>query len=76
MISDSEPEIERIEDVGDNRDRNRERNVWAGRILGGVCARNLVVSLVHLLNGVSDGGHTGEHLWRHMVLDLVPLFRT
>jgi hypothetical protein len=76
MISDSEPEIERIDDVGDRRDRNRERNVWAGRILGGVWARNLLVSLEDLLHGVGHGRHTGEHPLRHKVLDLVLLSHT
>ena len=49
IISDSEPETERIEDVGDRRDRKRDRNVWAGRMLGGVWARNLVFSLLYLV---------------------------
>lgn len=50
IISDSEPDTERIEDVGDRRDRKRDRNVWAGRIFGGVWARNLVISLLYLVN--------------------------
>jgi hypothetical protein len=45
VIWTSEPWTERIEDVGWRRDRKRVKNVWAGRMLGGVWARNLVVSL-------------------------------
>jgi hypothetical protein len=34
-----------MDEVGDRRDRKRDKKVWAGRMLGGVCARNLVVNI-------------------------------
>jgi hypothetical protein len=45
VIWTSDPSTERIEDAGWRRDRKRVKKVWAGRMLGGVWARNLVVSL-------------------------------
>lgn len=36
VIWTSDPCTERIEDVGWRRDRKRVRNVWAGRMFGGV----------------------------------------
>jgi len=36
VIWTSDPCTERIEDVGWRRDRKRVRNVWAGKMFGGV----------------------------------------
>jgi hypothetical protein len=44
VISISVPQVLRIEEEGERRDRKRVRNVWAGRMLGGVCARKLQIS--------------------------------
>jgi hypothetical protein len=44
VISISVPQVLRIEEEGERRDRKRVRNVWAGRMLGGVCARYLDIS--------------------------------